>query len=250
MLHAPIYRTIRDCPGNQYPLFHEDDADMRGRPINVLIVESPTEGTITLHGFEKQLCRLENVVTECKFLKDYLHLLKRTGQANIGEVELISWKNKKELMKEQVRKALEEGNRSWHVVHYAGHSYFDHRTQSGHVFFPGPGKAIDKVKVDLLSLWLRNAKTRFIFLSSCHSSEAGFVFAMASQHIPAIVGFRWDIDDDMAYEYTQIFYKELLAGKKQSLEYAFLNARKKIYAMHENNPIWAAPVLVIQIPPL
>jgi len=52
----------------------------------------------------------------------------------------------------------------------------------------------------------------------------------------------------MAFQYTQEFYRELLAGKKRSLEYAFLNARKKIYAMYKDNPIWAAPVLVVQIP--
>jgi len=248
MLHAPIYRTIQDCPGEEFPLFHQDDADMRGRPINVLIVESPTEGTIMLNGFEKHLGKLKNVATECRYLEDYLRTLKTTKQANIGDVELVSWTNRREPMKDRVRKSLEDGNRSWHVVHYAGHSYFDHRTQSGHVFFPGPRKTIESVKMDLLSLWLRKAKTRFIFLSSCHSSESGFVFAMARQHIPAIVGFRWDIDDDMAFQYTQEFYRELLAGKKRSLEYAFLNARKKIYAMYKDNPIWAAPVLVVQIP--
>jgi len=248
MLHAPIYRTIRDCPGYEYPLFHEHDAEMNGRPINVLIIESPTEGLIQFEGFTKQLGKLENVVKECRNLKKYLRPFQTVGRVNIGEVKLISWKNKNRPMKELLRKALEQENQSWHVVHYAGHSYFDPLTQDGYVFFPGAGRTIDIIQVDQFSAWLREANTRFIFLSSCHSSELGFVFAMARKNIPAIVGFRWDVDDDMAVQYAEAFYRQLLEGEKQSLEYAFLKARKNIYADNPYNPIWAAPVLVIQVP--
>jgi hypothetical protein len=248
MLHAPIYRTIRDCPGFQYPLFHEEDIEMAGRPINVLIIEAPTEGIIKLEGFEKELCMLENVAKECDFLKDYFRRIQDSGRAKIGIVKRIPENDSRTPLKEQLRKTLEKEDQCWHIVHYAGHSFFEHRTQSGYVFFPGPGNTIEDVKVDLLSIWLRKANTRFVFLSSCHSSEAGFVFAMARQHIPAIVGFRWDVDDNMAFNYTQTFYQELMEGQKQSLEYAFLKARKSIYSRHESNPIWAAPVLVMQIP--
>ncbi len=247
MLHAPIYRTIQTRAACRHPLFHKEDTEMRGRPVNVLIIESLTDGTVTLDGSEIHLCELEMVTEECVFLFDYLCQLRSEGRAPLGEIELIRGTTQRESMQERVRKTL-EGGQSWHVVHYAGHSYFDQRTQSGHVFFPGPGGTIKKVRLDLLSNWLRKANTRFTFLSSCHSSEVGFVFAMASQYIPAIVGFRWDIEDDMAFKYTQEFYKELLTAENPSLEYASLNARKAIYARHENNPIWAAPVLVIQHP--
>jgi CHAT domain-containing protein len=134
------------------------------------------------------------------------------------------------------------------MVHYAGHSYFDPSTKEGSVFFPGAGRRIDIVRADKFSAWLRSADVRFIFLSSCHSSEAGFVFEMARTQIPAIVGFRWDIEDDKAVEYTKMFYRALFGGDDRCLEHAFLKARKGIYENNQLNPIWAAPVLVIQVP--
>jgi hypothetical protein len=246
MLHAPMYRTIRECPGYRSPLFHEDDEKTKGASVNFLIIESPTAGRIQIGGFEKHLSELKNVADECRFLQDFFCPGQTLGTVRIGEVRLIRKRKRNESMAKLVREALEPHKSSWHVVHYAGHSYFDPLSQEGYVFLPGPGNSIDKVNVELFSAWLRNADTRFVFLSSCHSSEAGFVFAMASQHIPAIVGFRWDIDDDMAFQYTKLFYQELFREKRSSLEYAFLKARKSIYEGYKQNPIWAAPVLVIQ----
>ena len=40
-------------------------------------------------------------------------------------------------------------------------------------------------------------------------------------------------------------YKYLL--EKQSLEYAFLEARKDLYFEKRSNPVWAAPILVMQM---
>ncbi|NIO06181.1 MAG: hypothetical protein GTN74_16725 [Proteobacteria bacterium] len=83
-------------------------------------------------------------------------------------------------------------------------------------------------------------------MSSCRSSEEDFVFALASQNIPAIVGFRWDIEDKLAEEYTRFFYDHLVGGNK-SLEYAFLESRKRMHEAHKKNKIWAAPMLVMQL---
>ena len=249
MLHAPIYRSIRDCPGYRYPLFHQDDRAMKGRDINVLIIESPTEGIVTLNGLEKQLSRLNNVVRECDFLEEYFHRVKDAGNVHIGAIKRVSAEAPEAPMLEALRKTLGKENPHWHIVHYAGHSYFDLPTKEGFVFFPGAGDRIDIVKADKFSAWLRDADTRFIFLSSCHSSEAGFVLAMARTEIPAIVGFRWDIEDDMAVAYTEMFYRALFEGDDRCLEHAFLKARKGIYEDNPLNPIWAAPVLVIQVPP-
>jgi hypothetical protein len=249
MLHAPIYRSLRACPGYTYPLFHEDDHAMKGRDINVLIIESPAEGIVTLNGFEKLMDPLNNLVRECDFVEEYFHRVKDAGNVHIGAIKRVSAEIPEASMLQALRKAFGKDNPHWHIVHYAGHSYFDPATKEGFVFFPGAGDRIDIVKADEFSAWLRSADTRFIFLSSCHSSEAGFVLTMAKKGIPAIVGFRWDIEDDMAVAYTGMFYRELFEGDDRCLERAFLKARKGIYEDNPLNPIWAAPVLVIQIPP-
>ncbi len=256
MLHAPIYRTVGEFGGWGNPLFH--DQETREGPLNILIIESPTEGDAEIKDKETKavvrtlkLGELKNVKAECGFLKNYRDSAEYSGRIRIGKVEVIPRSGDHRPFVDQVRDTLEQGNRAWHIVHYAGHSYFDSFTNEGYVFFPrvrDGEPVIEVVDLDLLSAWLRPAKPNLVFLSSCHSSEAGFVFALAKKQIPATVGFRWDVEDDMAAEYTRVFYRELFGGKPQSLEYVFLKARQNIHKQYEDNPIWAAPVLVMQIP--
>jgi CheY-like chemotaxis protein len=257
MLHAPIYRTVGKYGGWKYPLFH--DRETRKGPLNILIIESPVEGEVEIK--EKKtgsivtrlkLERLENVRAECGFLKNYPYSPEYPGGVRIGKIEVIPKPEDHRPVIDQVRETLEHANRVWHIVHYAGHSYFDPSTNEGYVFFPG-GKdetgrpTIKEVDLELLSVWLRMAEARLVFLSSCHSSEKGFVFALARKQIPATVGFRWDIEDHMAAEYTRVFYRELFGGEARSLEDAFLKARQNIYGEHREDLIWATPVLVVQL---
>jgi hypothetical protein len=242
MLLAPIYRTLQ-CGAWAWPLFHgKETTDER---INILIIKSPTEGDVTLDGKRRKLNPIPNVRDECEHLGRYFRPGMRLGKIEIGKVKVIPTAGDGRSVATQVRDTLEQEGQ-WHVVHYAGHSWYDHEERVGYVFFPGSGKSVEPVNLGLLSAWLRKAKTRFVFLSSCHSSETGFVFDMANHRIPSIVGFRWAVEDKMAFEYTELFYKELFESEKPILERAFLETRKKIHAKYENNPIWTSPVLVVQ----
>jgi hypothetical protein len=251
MLHAPIYRTIQESGAWGRPLFHDED-QTKG-PLNILIIESPTEGESDIGGLKVPLGRLMNVKAECGFLKNYRSSPEYSRGVRIGEVEVIPRPGDRRPFVDQLRETLERGNRVWNIVHYSGHSYFDPRTMKGYVFFPGGederGEPLIKVMdLEILSVWLRTAKPNLVFLSSCHSSEAGFVFALASKNIPAIVGFRWDVRDDMAAEYTRVFYRLLFGGEAHSLDDVFLKSRQQIYSQYRNDPIWAAPILVMQVP--
>jgi hypothetical protein len=254
MLHAPIYRTVGESGGWGNPLFH--DQETKKGPLSILIIESPTEGEAVIkeEGMlvrNLKLERLQNVKAECGFLKNFSDSPEYSGRVRIGKVEVIPRPGDDRPFVEQVQDTLEQGKRVWHIVHYAGHSYFDSRTNKGYVFFPSvrDGEpAIEVVDLDLLSVWMRPSKTNLVFLSSCHSSEVGFVFALAKKQIPATVGFRWDVEDDKAAEYTRAFYRVLFGGEMQSLEDVFLKARQNIYKQYKDNPIWAAPALVMQIP--
>jgi hypothetical protein len=247
MLHAPIYRTVK--PGGfSYPLFHKDDREMRNKPVNILIIEAPTAGKVEIGELNivKKMDRLTNVRKECEFLKEYFLPRQRRGSAWIGDVVKIPISGDERPFSRQVQETLEDRNHIWHIVHYAGHSFYDRATGTGYLFFPARGRKIEKVGLVDFGGWCE--KARFVFLSSCHSSDAGFVFALAKNNVPAIVGFRWDIDDDRAYEYTKTFYKVLFEGQEHSLEYAFLKARQTMHndARNRQNPIWAAPILVSQ----
>ena len=61
------------------------------------------------------------------------------------------------------------------------------------------------------------------------------------------MGFLWNVSDPKAREFAESFYDKLLAGKERSLEYACLAAKQEMHAKYENNPIWASPVLVMQV---
>ncbi len=251
MLHAPIYRTAKEFPGLRAPLFQDEET--RERPMNCLIIEASTTGSVRINHEKVNLEALGNLEGECNFLEDNLKKYQtgNQGKLRVGRIERINKQKVEESNKERgENKSFAETLRdllrsdTWHLVHYAGHSYYDSDHDRGFVFFPE--KFPKEMDIEEFSKWLRDAKNRFVYLSSCRSSEEDFVFALASQDIPAIVGFRWDIEDKLAEEYTTFFYDHLLGGNK-SLEYAFLESRKRMHEAHKKNKIWAAPMLVMQL---
>lgn len=236
MLDAPIYRRVKE-PTNRFALFQ--DPETRAGPINCLIIEADI-GNAMVPELGKKLGPLENVPIEVGELCEFLGRPENKERFHIGEVRVLKEGEGQTTFKDLVRNTLAEGK--WHIVHYAGHSYFDKRQQTGYVFFPG--QRIAAVKAEEFANWLNDSDVRFLYLSSCHSSEEDFVFSLANNMVPAIVGFRWDIEDRMAAEYTRCFYSQLF--EKKSLEYAFLEARRQMHARHREHPIWASPVLVVQ----
>jgi CHAT domain-containing protein len=135
----------------------------------------------------------------------------------------------------------------WHIIHYVGHTYYDASSRVGYMFFPHPydDKQVDPVKVAEFALWLSQADTRFVFLSACSSGGYDFIYQLAKERVPAIMGFLWEVSDPSAREYAKSFYEFLL--RKRSLEEAFLHAKKTMHASHKDDPIWASPVLVEQL---
>lgn len=232
MLKSPIYRQLMtDQAVSVYepPLF-QGQVDT---PYNCLIIKSDIgKSYVELVG--KELGALENIEDEVRFLEEFLK-----GKEGIGEVVAIPERNEictPDLVEDWLTK-----KGPWHIVHYAGHSF-----HKGKGYFILPGKREPKpISSERFSAWLRGAKTRFIYLSSCHSSEADFLYELAGYGIPSALGFRWDIKDNLAAEHTEIFYENLL--KCRSLEYAFLYTRQRMHDSHHNEIIWASPVLVMQI---
>jgi len=245
MLHAPIYRTVKDIPGMQYPLY-QDRQTLEGK-INCLIIEGKTSG-LWKEGDKLggELEELKHVTTECDKIQECLtanHTKFRIDQIKrIRNEDVPSEKSFKEYLWDELEKDGKE-NRFWHIVHYAGHSHYDRNTRKAFVFFPG--RDPDPVDVDQFAKELRKVSPRFIYLSSCRSSEQDFVYALAACNIPAVVGFRWPIDDPMAEKFTEKFYKHLF--ERRLLESAFLEARRNMYKEHASNKIWAAPMLIMQL---
>ncbi len=217
-------------------------------PINCLIIESAVEGQVS--GDFPNFGPLSNVPEEAKWLQNFLKGKEQVKPiVKVDRVLRIQEKNvpKGKSFHQYVREILRE-DCLWHIVHYAGHSYYDDKEHKGYVIFPGPrgGKVHgEAVEIERFAQWLRDS-TCFIYLSSCHSSESNIVFELAKEGVPAIVGFRWDIDDKRAAEHARVFYTDLLAGS-QSLDYAFLKARQETYESCNKDKTWAAPMLILQM---
>lgn len=245
MLLSPLFRTVMVNHLNRQKddiLFVDEFAE---RPkVNCLIIAADTWGAVEdakiNAGNALHLERLTEIMEEAQALYDYLFVNRK--EFNIGRVEIVKAAPDREFS-ELLQASLSQEN--WHIVHFAGHSYFDPVSGTGYFFYPGETGPIAK-ESDVFSHSLRfRNKTQFIYLSSCESSGADFVLGLARQLIPAIIGFRWEIDDDKAAEYARRFYEKLF-GDNKSLPYAFLETRREMYEEDSDNRIWAAAMLIIQ----
>lgn len=235
MLKYPICRQL-PISGDYHEL-SIGRSDRRQR-INCLIINSDVHEYVEELG--KTFSELLNIQKESAFLESFL--TEDRQALKIGTVRRIDGPHNGVPFSETIRQVLNE--EKFHLVHYAGHSYYDAENSKGYLVLPGNDYP-EVLDIEEFSAWLRKSQTQFVFLSSCHSSEEDFVYELASKEIPAILGFRWDLDDEMAYKYAKSFYQKLFKGKNR-LEYALLEARKEMYADHRQNRIWAAPMLVLQ----
>lgn len=232
MLRAPVYRRFskHEHPTCLFP------APGTAESLHCLIIEAgpPKKQQVSLPGGPLPLSRLPGVAKEAAWLKAYLESHREAF--HLGRIE--HWKAPQEprTFLETLETITPEGG--WDIVHYCGHSYC-HPSIGAYVFLPG--KPFVPVKIAVFSLILKHP--RLIYLSSCHSSDALFVFKMAEENVGAVLGFRWNIDDQMAFEHAKVFYDELF--KERSVEYAFFKARRMMHAREPNNKTWAAPILMM-----
>lgn len=233
MLKAPICRHVDMGDPELWPLFEDPESDEFTQGINCLIIESDAHGWI--EKFDITLKELKNISTEAKKLEEKFQSLEKAYR--IGRIERLSGQD---CTKERVKELL-TSDEQWHLVHYAGHSL--HRGKDGYVFFLKDGKP-DPVEIQFFGGWLRQAKTRLIYLSGCQSCKIAFVRELAQNGVPSAIGFRWKIDDEMAAGHANIFYDNLF--RERSLEEAFLKTRQKVWETNSGHQIWAAPVLMMQ----
>ncbi|MFQ5758589.1 MAG: CHAT domain-containing protein [Candidatus Bathyarchaeia archaeon] len=237
MLHQPIYRSVEGST-HKKPLF----ADERDRlvPINILLVASNISGQTRLRNErDVSLGNLNQVDREVNELKEELEKLNI-----VGRVEVI---NSPHATKENVQNKMAE-QINWHILHYAGHSFYDgensaffFRKASGGII---PRAQLDALYVEELGNLVEESSIRLVFLSSCQSAEMDFVSELVKRMIPAVVGFRWVVDDKQAKNHALTFYKNLF--ERRSLEQAFVETRRQMRSTYFKQRIWVSPVLVVK----
>ena len=238
MLSSPVYRKL-SVAGEYHAAFNQLGKDRP--PINCLIIESDFRGRVDKIAPDLEFPRLDNIALEARGLHDMLN--DNREKFNIGKIEWLRVDPAHESLLSQL-KTLLKLKKTWELVHFAGHSFFDAKQGKGYLLFSKDDGA-DVVQLTHFSRWLRDCNTQLVFLSSCHSSEVDFVFELAANQIPSIIGFRWDIDDDKALAFTENFYTHLFK-EGRTLAYAFLETRRDMYLEHPDNHVWAAPMLIMQ----
>jgi hypothetical protein len=234
MLSAPFYRRI--TWGTQELRFKALGDNSRRLKLNCLIIQADLESATT------ELKRLRLAGDECRWLKNYLK--GRGAEDFIGEVELLDEKscNGKPFDEVLFAKLQQE---DWHIIHFAGHSKFE--GDEGFLVVPGSFSGDSPKHISIADLGPYLKKTHFLYLSSCESAFEQFFFELARHEVPAVLGFRWKVEDLYGFEFAQRFYEAFFQeAPRRRLEHAFLEARRKVKTKYGDKKIWASPMMVLQ----
>jgi|SRR5687767_11501161 len=150
-----------------------------------------------------------------------------------------------------LREALKKG---YHIFHYAGHGDYDESLPEGSPLILADG---DFTASDL-RMSLREAELRLAFLSCCLGARTavqigrgdfhGFFHALLESGVPTIIGYRWEVEDNSAFQLATDFYSELFRSFCPGQ--ALLRARQNLsVTSHErrDDPTWASPVLLMEV---
>lgn len=134
----------------------------------------------------------------------------------------------------------------WQLIHYVGHSAIG-LDRKGYLALG----AAEGDLIDIDDFATRAAHAQFVFLNSCQSADATFIMKLVEKKIPAVAGYAWEIDDQVAEAFSQNFYEELFEGSvsKRFLEYAFMRAKNFLYLNRNyvDKPVWTSPILFMQL---
>jgi hypothetical protein len=224
MLQSPIYRVL----DARVPLREHTISQKR-----CLIVIADTAGIVPGLSEEYLLRPLRMLDEEGRWLERYLHNREVF-------VERLGGEGRKAAERANLIAMLGDG--PWDMVHFAGHTYEEERGRGGGLILRGKAGP-EVLQTEGFAIGLREARTRFVYLSRSSTSE--LAFQLARYGVPAALGFRWDIPDDIQLDQVRLFYEQLFA-KSNVLQLAVLRARQELYSRYPDERIWASSVLINQ----
>jgi hypothetical protein len=241
MMQTPIVRQY-DSAGVIPPLFADEQS--RLEPVNCLIISADSsKGVIDLPKWSGNFERLPKIQEEAKALEQYLKGL--PAAAKIGVVDWLNLEGNRDDPHEDVLKKLKE--RTWHIIHFAGHGLVDRRKVDAGLLLNATAELQSVLEFDEFVKEL--GETRLLFVSSCRSASSEFISCAIRYTIPAVIGFRWPVDDDGASDFAQSFYRHLFTrgtAAYRSLDYSFLQARKESRERSKQQLTWASSMLLTQ----
>jgi hypothetical protein len=234
---APIARRVL-LTESQVIALPEDvtEENVTGR---VLFIRSQAHGSLVMEGrrFAGEAAfnagHLSFVGEEIKQLK------KARRAAQLAEPVVLTLSNRSTVVDDVLEK-LAKG--PWDIVHFAGHSVC---ADNGDVFLLLPGsRGPVPMRVQDFAQAAQKGEVRLIILSSCESSSPDAIFRLAQAGVPAAIGFRWEVDDKEAAEFTAALHRAL--ADDEPIGRAFHIAVQRLKAKHIESPTFASPVLMVQ----
>jgi hypothetical protein len=242
MIDAPLVRNIRGQVAPNAPLF---DGSRRSK--RCLIVGANTNGVvddILNSGNPIVLDRLTHIDAECHEVEK----LFKESQRDIGfEAPVVVGNDRdKPLGKDEFLNLLTE---PWDVIHFAGHAYHSPTidqngaptAQHACLFVGKPGSP-EAVEMNTIAPSLRET-TSLLYLSGCKTANAGFAVAAAQYGVPAVLGFRWKVQDKPAEQHARLFYHQLF--RERAIDKAFRNTRRGMRLLNRKDNAWASGMLVM-----
>jgi CHAT domain-containing protein len=239
----PFCRQVRGVSsrhGRHFDAFAQELRQQK-QPLKVLLIASDTGGLSA----NAEVVALEKTIKEKA----------KAAGITVAVDSLLTEKASLSTVKQRLQKS------TYHVVHYAGHGYFDEVTgeNSGLVFWQEDSRRGEPTVLTAreLSGLLAGSQTRLFYLSAClgaaegsdhllHDNDyLGIMDAIVQAGVPYVLGFRWYVTDSGSRQFAAHFYERLFT-RPFVPERAALYARQQIYGADGTDETWTSPILVAQ----
>lgn len=236
---SPLARRV------SVPTVHYDPeraAGARGRkgPVNVLFILSNVDGSVSIppHRFKGldpfPLRELGHIRTECEQTTELY------GRENVQVCDLQVGANNFQTLTAAFAKG------PYDIVHFAGHSVRSDQTGDVFLVLPGLAEALPVAYgAEDFAAQASQAGARLVILSSCEGASCRSLSRLAAFGIPAVVGFRWEIDDEDAGIFTPALH-DALRGRELPVMQAFQEALRAVKGPAQERLSWFSPVLMLQ----
>ncbi len=224
------FLTLKFDVGRKLPIDTRQLEDIT-LPIRILLIGDPT----------KNLPEAKNEVLTIKQALDSFGRDKVVSECWIGE--------EVDITKYRVLNALHSGD--YHVVHYAGHGYYDEISPERSAWRLQDGL----VTAIQLTKQMTQKPPLIVFSNACETGKSkgwrgnefegqtfGIPNAFLEGGVPIFIGAYWEIHDEAAANLAINFYKRFVSGEK--LGNALRNAKRDIYLESDGRElVWASFLL-------
>jgi hypothetical protein len=174
-------------------------------------------------------------------------LIEKKYQQNEWPTELVRLVGREEARGEYLKTLLEDSD--FEILHLAGHAAWNNGNP---VLAVAPEEGSPFIRGEELGSCLQKSMVRFVYLSCCggaagpgqllSSWRKTLCHEVLKAGVPEVAAYVWPVNDGRSVPFTKDFYESFMSDFDAPA--AMFEARR---ACEENNPLWAASVLITQV---